>query len=633
MSNAWVAPDFKVWLKKRRTMHPIKSLVVILFLYLPCQINAADIHVSHQGLDTSPGTPERPLRTLLRAGELAKAGDTVIIHAGTYRETLTIRHSGTADRPLTFIAAKDETVILSGSDSIKDWRPHKGSIVKCKLPKSLDRGFNQVFLNGRMLPMARFPNETSSDLHNATFIAMQAAKNHITSARLNQPDGFWNGGFMVGGFGKKWTFQCASIQDYKQGKLMLSGQSGPWFTGNGVGYVAGVLGALDAPGEWHIEDESLYLWPPNDVNLADAQVEVKQRNLCVDFNGQSHVVVQGIEITTGTVRLVGNSNLLENCTVTYPSHFTRFPWSGYSSEGGVDEGHNGIRIQGNSNTLRRCDVRYSAGSGVVVKGFKNVVTRCEISDIDYAGTYSCPIALRPLKDEAYGENQIWFNTIRRTGRDCIHLHGASADDIRYNDISESGLICKDLGMVYAWGRDGRGTRIAYNWVHDNKGNGPNPGIYLDNYCRNFIVDHNVIWNCEAGVRVNGPTEGHRIYNNTLFHCQDIGSRTYHVWPPKAPHVKAEWPNKSYWYDQGNNLFLGTAPATQLEDWTNNKFNLQAGAAAIDAGKQVSGITQGFLGKAPELGAYEVGEIRWIPGKNGRAKQAPQGNSLKAGPQQ
>ena len=139
------------------------------------------------------------------------------------------------------------------------------------------------------------------------------------------------------------------------------------------------------------------------------------------------------------------------------------------------------------------------------------------------------------------------------------------------------------------------------------------------------------------VEINSPGgsvfEGHRIYNNTLFHCQDIGSRTYHVWPAKAPHVKAEWPNKSYWYDQGNNLFLGTAPATQLEDWTNNKFNLQAGAAAIDAGKQVSGITQGFLGKAPELGAYEVGEIRWIPGKNGRAKQAPQGNSLKAGPQQ
>ena len=502
-------------------MHPIKSLVVILFLNLPCQIHAADIHVSNQGLDTSPGTSERPLRTLLHAGELAKAGDTVIIHAGTYRETLTIRHSGTVDRPLTFTAAKGANVILSGSDTVKDWRPHKGSIVTCKIPKSLDRGFNQVFLNGRMLPMARFPNETSGDLHKATFIDMQAAKNHITSARLNQPDGFWNGGFVVGGFGHKWTFQCATIKDYQPGKLTLSGQSSPWFDGNGAGYVAGVLGALDAPGEWHIEGQSLYLWPPKDVNLANAQVEVKQRNLCVDFNGQSYVVVQGIGITTGTVRLVGNSNLLENCTVTYPSHFTRFPWSGYSSEGGVDKGHNGILIQGNRNTLRGCDVRYSAGSGVVVKGFKNVVTRCEISNIDYAGTYSCPIALRSLQNKAYGENRIWFNTIRRTGRDCIHLHGASADDIRYNDISESGLICKDLGIVYAWGRDGRGTRIAYNWVHDNKGTGPNPGIYLDNYASGYAVHDNVIAETgTAGIFFHLGWEN-RVVNNVFFESLDV----------------------------------------------------------------------------------------------------------------
>ena len=106
--------------------------------------------------------------------------------------------------------------------------------------------------------------------------------------------------------------------------------------------------------------------------------------------------------------------------------------------------------------------------------------------------------------ELAGKNRVWFNTIRRTGRDCIRLLGASADDIRYNDISDSGLMCKDLELVHVYGRDGQGTRIAYDWFHDNRGKGPNPGIYFDNYCRNFIVHHNVIWNCEAGVRVNGP---------------------------------------------------------------------------------------------------------------------------------
>lgn len=612
----------------------MRSLFAIFFLCLPYHIYAADIYVGNQGLDTNPGTREKPLRTLSRAAERAKAGDTVIIHGGIYRETLTVRHSGTADRSLTFVAAKGEKVVLSGSDTVRDWQPHKGRIVQGKIPKALGRGFNQVFLNGRTLPMARFPNETSRDLHKATFVDMKADKDYISSARLTQPDGFWNGGFVVGGFGHKWTFQCATIKDYRKNTLVLSDKSRPWFTGNGVGYVAGVLGALDAPGEWHVTDGSLYLWPPKGADVANAQVEVKQRNLCVNFNGQSHVVVKGIEITTGTVRLVGNSNLLENCVVTYPSHFTRFPWSGYSADGGVDEGHNGILMQGNSNTIRGCVVRFSAGSGVVIKGFKNVVTRCEISDIDYAGTYSCPIALRAVKDKAYGENRIWFNTIRRTGRDCIQFYGASADDIRYNDISESGLICKDLGMVYGWGRNGKGTRIAYNWVHDNKGKGPNPGIYLDNYCRNFIVDHNVIWNCEAGVRVNGPAEGHRIYNNTLFHCQDVGTHTYHVWPPKTPHVKAEWPKRVYGYNKGNNLYLGKVPNLELTDADKSWFWPKLGSRAIDTGKPVKGITDDFVGNAPDQGAYETGGPRWVPGRNGQAAgQSPGGDARKAASQE
>ena len=79
---------------------------------------------------------------------------------------------------------------------------------------------------------------------------------------------------------------------------------------------------------------------------------------------------------------------------------------------------------------------------------------------------------------------------------------------------------------------GEGTRIAYNWVHDNRSHGP--GIYLDNYCQNFVVDHNVIWNCGAGIRVNGPAKGHRLYNNTLFNCRDIGTRLYNQWPNHTP---------------------------------------------------------------------------------------------------
>jgi hypothetical protein len=37
------------------------------------------------------------------------------------------------------------------------------------------------------------------------------------------------------------------------------------------------------------------------------------------------------------------------------------------------------------------------------------------------------------------------------------------------------------------------------------------------------------------------------------------------------------------------------------------FQLRAGSAAVDAGVRLSGIDDDFTGKAPDLGAYEVGK--------------------------
>ena len=132
------------------------------------------------------------------------------------------------------------------------------------------------------------------------------------------------------------------------------------------------------------------------------------------------------------------------------------------------------------------------------------------------------------------------------------------------------------------------------------------------------MDHNVIWNCEAGVRVNGPAEGHRIYNNTLFNCDDVGTHSYHAWPPGV-HLnrKAQSPIKTYQYEKANNLFLGRNPQQQLQDVGSLKFWLMPGADAIDSGKPIPGFTDGFRGEAPDLGAYESGGARWVPGVRGR----------------
>jgi len=51
--------------------------------------------------------------TFGRAAELADAGDTVTIMPGTYREAITVRHSGTVEKPIVFQATWPRSVILT----------------------------------------------------------------------------------------------------------------------------------------------------------------------------------------------------------------------------------------------------------------------------------------------------------------------------------------------------------------------------------------------------------------------------------------------------------------------------------------------------------------------------------------
>lgn len=50
-----------------------------------------------------------------------------------------------------------------------------------------------------------------------------------------------------------------------------------------------------------------------------------------------------------------------------------------------------------------------------------------------------------------------------------------------------------------------------------------------------------------------------------------------------------------------------ADVKQQQDWKLNDLRLKAGTAALDAGEALPGINDGFVGKAPDLGAYEFGQ--------------------------
>lgn len=116
----------------------------------------ATYHVGQQlpgAADDNPGTLDRPWRTLSNAAARVQPGDTVIIHAGRYRESVNIARAGTADAPIVFQAFEDDAVVLDGTDEIppESWQPVSGFTKVLALPLDHDPG--QVLLDGSPIYM------------------------------------------------------------------------------------------------------------------------------------------------------------------------------------------------------------------------------------------------------------------------------------------------------------------------------------------------------------------------------------------------------------------------------------------------------------------------------------------------
>ena len=128
----------------------------VLFLSLVCSINAETLYVSTEGNDSFSGTKVEPLRSIARAVTIANSGDTILLEQGRYREE--IRLSKKDD--LSFIASEGAEVVIDGSNKLPNkWQPWKQGIWK----QSIDADIWQLFVDDKMVYVARWPNATFED--------------------------------------------------------------------------------------------------------------------------------------------------------------------------------------------------------------------------------------------------------------------------------------------------------------------------------------------------------------------------------------------------------------------------------------------------------------------------------------
>ncbi|MGW5353887.1 discoidin domain-containing protein [Streptomyces sp. NPDC004031] len=117
------------------------AALAVLALPAASPAHAADaprvIHVAKNGNDGNAGTQTSPYLTINHAAQVAQPGDTVVVHAGLYRETVKPARGGTDEQHrITYTDAGDGEVTVKGSEEINSWTHGSGDVWSVTLPNS-----------------------------------------------------------------------------------------------------------------------------------------------------------------------------------------------------------------------------------------------------------------------------------------------------------------------------------------------------------------------------------------------------------------------------------------------------------------------------------------------------------------
>lgn len=172
-------------------------IVITIISVISSPLLADEFIVAPDGDDANPGTLQKPFRTIQKTANIMKPGDICYIRSGVYRETVKVRTSGKAGRPIRFAAYSDDTVTLSGTELIKaDWSVYKGNIYKA----SINHQVSQLFVDGKVMVEARWPNqpwEKRWDKSTWCFAAKGSEYGKIVDPELAKTGVDWTGALAV----------------------------------------------------------------------------------------------------------------------------------------------------------------------------------------------------------------------------------------------------------------------------------------------------------------------------------------------------------------------------------------------------------------------------------------------------
>ncbi len=651
----------------------LKGLLLLLATCFSIASLARVIYVDQSAAVLGDGSFTSPFKTIQEATDLAVAGDTVMIRAGTYREQVIVKSDG-----VTFMAYNQEKANINGTEALLDWQAVSGSVYKSRMNWNVTEGgqSNQVFLDGNMMHLARWPQNTA-DLVLPTNaysddIAFDGDNTVIYDADFKEYAGRWDGSEIwinlsrskdgTGWDGQGWTGKVLSTFP---GRIVVSGKiSGrigdePWGMGPNQEYylfnpyepavaASGGIASYLKPNEWWKNGDTLFVRMPAENPPANA---IGQNNLIEAKKRVWGISPEPSKITFANTSVIGlnlfatsiisdlyantrlsqatsaNGNIIDGIHALYVTHFTnqagdyQVQWDSRS----------GIILSGINSVIKNCTIRYSAAAAICVMGKNNKVLNNTLYDCNYNSTETG--VLNTGGRGLFGrDEEIAYNTIYNTPQQAISIEQNSNSErsvpararVHHNVIHDFMLKTHDSGAVDIFGIAGNWARWDHNIIY-NSNNFLSIGMYCD-FGKDVIIDHNLMWNIDRPIQINyrsdlinGPV---LIFNNTALADKTgkpgiqngVGNfgKDFNVQNNITTSALTE-ADGGPWVLSNINLNTEADYSSFFTDYQNMDYTLKAGfTAAVNTGEYLP-FSDAISGNRTDLGCYESGIPAWKAG--------------------
>lgn len=458
----------------------------VLNLLLGVSLSAAiEIHVdpAPRGDDTNPGSKERPvatpqaaqkqLRRIISKG-LAEPVE-VIFAAGTYflDAPLELRpeDSGTGEFPVTWKAAENAEVILSGGRPIiGKWTKGENGIWHTTLPAKWN--FRQLFVNGNRATRARFPNVS---MPNPFLYATGGGMDHVIIDPKLIRESWGEAADAQINIVPHWKFfnqwNTVTAVNVKTGRIDIADSErhgkiigGNWF------WIEGVREELDEPGEWFLDAETggLSYMPEPGVDPNSLKIVAPFLNRIVNAKGdvnagthveQVHFERLGFHHTTFTLGHIearvhtDTAIMFENTCDSSVKNCMFENIGGYTLW---------LHLDSQKNVFDRNSVRHSGGGGILLTGARlSYMDETKIYTPGEAAAKVAPILNKITRNnvEHCGKIRYYGGGVHLDSRpfDMTMAPGNYIGHNHFNDLSRNG--------IFAFRNQG-GNVIEYNHIHN-----------------------------------------------------------------------------------------------------------------------------------------------------------------------